>query len=432
MSIASGSANNDLYLLSLETKEAKHLTPHEGNALYGSGQWTSDSKGFFVVSDQDREFANLAYFDVTENKLSFLEDYDWDIESVQLSPDGKILATLANVEGYHALRLWSWPEREQLITPNLPAGLLGSLRFSQDNNKLTFTFSGSTVASEVWVYDLETQEVKQLTKSSQAGIDTASFVEPELIKYRTFDGLMIPALFYLPKSAKKDGRLPVIIDIHGGPESQSRPSFSRLNQFFLNHGYAILRPNVRGSTGYGKTFGHLDDVEKREDSVRDIAYAIEWLKQNGYVDPKKIVAMGGSYGGYMTLACLTLYPDLFAAGVDTVGIANFVTFLERTGAYRRKLRESEYGSLEKDKDFLISISPIYKSDRIRAPLFVIHGANDPRVPISEAEQIVEAVKKQGGIVKYMRFEDEGHGLAKRENQIEAYTQVVEFLDQYLK
>jgi dipeptidyl aminopeptidase/acylaminoacyl peptidase len=432
LSVASGSANNDLYLLNLATKETKHLTPHEGTALYFTGPWTLDNKGFFVVSDQGREFSNLAYFDLAENKLSFIEDYDWDIEDVKLAHDGKTLATLANVEGYHALRLWSWPEREQLITPNLPAGLISSLRFSQDDQKLTFTLSGSTIASEVWVFDLETQAVKQLTKSDAAGIDPASFIEPELIKYESFDGLVIPAFFYLPKGAKKDSSLPVIIDIHGGPESQSRPSFSRLNQFFLNHGYAILRPNVRGSTGYGKTYTHLDDVKLREDSVKDIAYAIEWLKGSGYIDAKKIVAMGGSYGGYMTLACLTLYPDLFAAGVDTVGIANFVSFLELTSPYRRKLRESEYGSLETDRDFLASISPIHKVDKIKAPLFVIHGANDPRVPINEAEQIVAAVKQRGGIVEYLRFEDEGHGLAKRENQIKAYTRVVEFLDQYLQ
>jgi dipeptidyl aminopeptidase/acylaminoacyl peptidase len=432
LSVASGSANNDLYLLNLETKETKHLTPHEGLALYEAGPWTLDNQGFFVISDQEREFLNLAYFDLTESKLSFIEDYEWDLEGVQLSYDGRILETLANVDGYHVLRLWSWPEREQLITPNLPAGLLSSVRFSRDSKKLTFTFSGSTIASEVWIYDLETQDVRQLTKSNLAGIDPKSFVEPELITYATFDGRMIPALFYLPQGAKQDGTLPVIIDIHGGPEGQSRPSFSRLNQFFLNHGYAILRPNVRGSTGYGKTFSHLDDVQLREDSVKDIAHAVEWLKQSGYINSKKIVAMGGSYGGYMTLACLTLYPDLFAAGVDTVGIANFVTFLERTGAYRRKLRESEYGSLEKDKEFLNSISPIHKVDRIQAPLFVIHGANDPRVPISEAEQIVAAIKTRNGIVEYMRFEDEGHGLAKRENQIKAYTRVVEFLDRYLK
>lgn len=431
ISIASASTNNDLYLLDLETKELTHLTPHEGNALYEAGPWTPDGAGFFVLSDQDREFSNLAYLELAEGRLKFLEDLDFDVEDVALSPDGKILATVVNVEGYHQIRLWTWPERGWLPTPLAPPGLLSSLRFSQDGEKLIFTLTGSRFPSDLWLYDLETHETLSLTESALGAIPAHSFVEPRLIKYPTFDARKIPALFYLPKGAARDGSLPVIIDIHGGPEAQARPSFSRLHQYFLNAGYAILRPNVRGSTGYGKTFMSLDDVYLREDSVKDIAYAVAWLQQSGYADPEKIVVMGASYGGYMVLAALTLYPDLFAAGINIVGIANFVTFLERTAPYRRQLRASEYGSLERDREFLSSISPIHKVDQIRAPLFVIHGANDPRVPISEAEQIVTAIKERHGIVEYLRFEDEGHGLAKRENQIKAYTKVVEFLDRYV-
>lgn len=431
-SVFTSNLNDDLYLLDLSAKQTKHLTPHEGDALYDAGLWTTDGKGFFVLSDQGREFINLAYFDITAGKMNFLEDRNWDVNDVQLSPDGKTLATLVNAEGYDELRLWSWPDRKTLPTPpNMPKGLVIALRFSHDSKQLTFTLNGSRYPSDVWLYDFESQQIRQLTHSSLAGVAPESFVEPMLIKYRTFDNRMIPGFFYLPEGAKRDRSLPVIIDIHGGPESQAVPSFGRVNQYFLNHGYAVLQPNVRGSTGYGKAYTHLDDVGLREDSVKDIAYAVEWLKGSGYIDPSKIIVMGGSYGGYMVLACLTLYPDLFAAGVDTVGIANFVTFLELTAPYRRSLREAEYGSLEKDRDVLVAISPIHKVDRIRAPLFVIHGANDPRVPIGEAEQIVAAVKRRGGVVEYMRFEDEGHGLAKRENQIEAYAKVVEFLDHYV-
>jgi dipeptidyl aminopeptidase/acylaminoacyl peptidase len=434
ISVASASLNNDLYLLDIETKQIQHLTPHEENAIYSAGPWTRDSQGFFVLSDQAREFVNLAYLDITQDQMSFLEDLNWDVEGVGLSRDGKILGTVVNVEGYRQLRLWNWPERTPLPVPSLPQGLLASVRISrlsEQNQKLTFSLISPRYPGDVWMYDLATQEVRQLTHSSLGTVDAESFVEPTLIKYPTFDGRMIPAFFYLPKGANRDGRLPVVIDIHGGPESQARPVFSRVNQYLLHRGYAILQPNVRGSTGYGKAYTHLDDVHLREDSVIDIAYAVEWLKRSGYIDPAKIVVMGGSYGGYMVLACLTLYPDLFAAGVDIVGIANFVTFLERTAPYRRHLRESEYGSLEKDRELLVSISPIHRVDRIRAPLFVIHGANDPRVPIGEAEQIVAAVEQRGGIIEYLRFEDEGHGLAKRENQIQAYTRVVEFLDQYV-
>jgi len=431
-SVFTSNLNNDLYLLDLKTKQVRHLTPHKGDALYDAGPWTPDGKGFFVLSDQDREFINLAYVDISTGQMNFLEDLNWDVNDVELSRDGKILATLVNVNGYDEMRLWSWPDRKALSTPpNMPRGLVTSLRFSWDSKKLTFTLNGSRYPSDVWLYDLDSQKFQQLTHSSLAGIDPQSFVEPTLIEYPTFDHRMIPAFFYLPQGAKRDRSLPVIIDIHGGPEAQALPSFGRVNQYFLNHGFAVLQPNVRGSTGYGKSYTHLDDVHLRENSVTDIAYAVQWLKGTGYIDPNKIIVMGGSYGGYMVLACLTLYPDLFAAGVDIVGIANFVTFLERTAPYRRALREAEYGSLEKDRDLLVAISPIHRVDRIRAPLFVIHGANDPRVPIGEAEQIVAAVKQRGGIVEYMRFEDEGHGLAKRENQIAAYTKVVEFLNRYV-
>jgi len=236
----------------------------------------------------------------------------------------------------------------------------------------------------------------------------------------------------LPTGAKKDGSLPVILSVHGGPESQERPWFAKLYQYYLSRGYAILAPNVRGSAGYGKAFMAMDNIKKRPEALKDLVWAVEFLKSSGYVNPKKIAVMGGSYGGYSTLAMLTMYPDLWAAGVDIVGIANFETFLKNTGAWRRKLRESEYGYLDKDLDFMKSISPIYMADKITAPLMVIQGANDPRVPQIEADQIAEKVKAKGGVVEYLLFPDEGHGLAKIPNQIKAYTAAADFLDKYVK
>ncbi|MET0752841.1 MAG: alpha/beta fold hydrolase, partial [Pyrinomonadaceae bacterium] len=241
----------------------------------------------------------------------------------------------------------------------------------------------------------------------------------------------------LPKSLpyiynKDNTKLDVIVSVHGGPEGQERPNFNPLYQYFLSRGYAILATNVRGSTGYGKTFTHLDDVRKREDSVKDLAYAVEWLKTKGGADAKRIAVMGGSYGGYMTLAAVTLYPDLWAAAVDTVGIANWESFLKNTSGYRRRQREVEYGMLDKDLDFLKSISPLARVDKIKAPLFVIQGKNDPRVPYTEAEQNVKAVKAKGGIVEYKLYDDEGHGISKIKNRLELYPLVADFLDKYMK
>jgi dipeptidyl aminopeptidase/acylaminoacyl peptidase len=253
-----------------------------------------------------------------------------------------------------------------------------------------------------------------------------------LVHYPTFDGRDIPAFFSLPNTDTGSGETPVIVDIHGGPESQRRPSFNSVKQYLLANGYAVFEPNVRGSSGYGKSYAALDDVEKRMDSVADIKAAVEWLHDHPAVDPDRIVAMGGSYGGFMVLAAMTEYPELWAAGVDIVGIANFVTFLENTGDWRRELREAEYGSLAADREFLESISPINRVEAISSPLFVLHGANDPRVPVDEAEQIVDRAREQGVPVEKLVFEDEGHGITKLENRIEAYQEIVDFLETHVE
>jgi dipeptidyl aminopeptidase/acylaminoacyl peptidase len=310
----------------------------------------------------------------------------------------------------------------------MPEGVLGDFEFSQDGSRLAFTLTGPERNPDVWVVDLPDGEPRRLTRSSTAGISPSTFRRPKVVRYPSFDGREIPALFHEPVGASIADDAPVIVNVHGGPESQSRPLFAPVTQYLLGRGYAVFAPNVRGSTGYGKAYTHLDDVELRMDSVKDLAYAAEWLRGRGH---EKIAVMGGSYGGFMVLAALTEYPELWTAGVDIVGIANLVTFLENTGSYRRALREPEYGSLERDRDFLKSISPIHKAQEITAPLMVIHGKNDPRVPVGEAEQIVEKVRNNGGAVEYLMYEDEGHGLAKLKNRLDAYPKIVAFLDEHL-
>jgi len=269
------------------------------------------------------------------------------------------------------------------------------------------------------------------TKSDHQGIDESKLVDATLLTMKASDGVPLSTWWYAQREDPSE-KLPVVIIVHGGPEAQATPGFSALQQYLALSGYAVATPNVRGSLGFGKSFAHLDDKEKRQDSVRDLHEIGEMLASRPEVDPKRIALFGGSYGGYMVLAGLTLYPTQWAAGVDIVGIANFRTFLEQTAPYRRALREAEYGSLEKDGALLDRISPIHMVDKIAAPLMVIHGTRDPRVPIGEARQVVEALKKRGLPVALLTYEDEGHGLAKLKNRLDAYPQVVKFLDEQVR
>jgi dipeptidyl aminopeptidase/acylaminoacyl peptidase len=475
------SLDNDLYLVEIATKEAMLLTPHEGAAQFEDVHFQPNGHYLFLTTNKGREFQSLAELNLQTKKIDILDDTPWDVGSVAQSLSGGMLAYTINKDGFSELYVRTLDtDGKPLITVPGPKGqpvelpgkgVVSGLSFSHDGDKLAFVFNGARFNADVWLYDVKAKKLSQVTHNSRAGIPQESFVEPELIHYRSFDGRMIPAWYYRPQASAANtplpmntagttrinvityngtlppfkssldllpaarplaNGLPVIISVHGGPEGQALPTFSSVDQYFLSRGYAILAPNVRGSTGYGKTFSHLDDVFKREDSVKDLAAAVDWLKGEGGADPKRIAVMGGSYGGYMVLAAITLYPDIWSAAVEMFGIANFETNLKRTSGYRRKLREREYGTLDKDLDFLKSISPIYKVDRIRAPLFVLQGRNDPRVPYTESEQIVKALKDRNRPVEYILFEDEGHGFVKLNNRLRMYPQIVEFLDKYMK
>ena len=416
--------NNDLYGLDLESGETTLLTPHEGDARFGSVNVVPDENSMYLATDRDGDFVRLARLDLSTLDITYLTPDDHDVEEVELSRDGRYLAVTRNVGGYSDLLFFNG-RGGRMPDPEVPRGIVGGLDFSPDSKKLAFTLVGPARNPDVWTLDLPDGEAKRLTRSSTAGIPPRSFRRPEIVRYPSFDGRDISAVFYEPE----EKNAPVVVNVHGGPESQSRPAFAPVTQYLLGRGLAVFSPNVRGSTGYGKAFTHLDDVRLRMDSVKDLAHAAYWLRERGH---EKIAVMGGSYGGFMVLAALTEYPDLWSAGVDIVGIANLVTFLENTGSYRRKLREPEYGSLERDGDFLRSISPIHKADRITAPLMVIHGKNDPRVPVGEAEQIVDKVSQNGGSVEYLLYEDEGHGLAKLKNRLDAYPKIAAFLDEHLR
>jgi dipeptidyl aminopeptidase/acylaminoacyl peptidase len=428
---------NALLLVDTATGEARQLTPDvaEGPARHISAQWSADGRGLYLLSDRGRQFLSPAWLDLATGEMIYLREDQWDAEGLSLSPDGTRLALVTNVDGASRVELFDiaagWEGRVALPSPDLPEGVVAGVRWSPDGARIAFTFAPPDDAMDVWIWDVASQTRRRATQSARGGLADTAFVAPQLVRYPTFDERQIPAYLFPPRGVEPRG-LPLVVFVHGGPESQLRPAFNPVIQYLAASGYAVLAPNVRGSSGYGYTYQSLDDVRLRMDSVADLAAAVRWLGDQGIADPRRIAVMGGSYGGFMTLSALTTYPDLWAAGVDIVGIANFVTFLENTGPWRRKLREPEYGSLENDRDFLEAISPIRHVDAITAALFVVHGANDPRVPVGETEQIVAALGARGVPVEYLRFEDEGHGLIKRANRVKAYPEIARFLDAQVK
>ena len=429
--------HNQLFLVNCDNGAIRQLTAQpqgDGPALYQSGVWSHDSQYLYLLSNHGRQFLSLAQLDLVSHELTYLEDDLWDTELLTVTHDGTRLAIVKNEDGYSRLSLYDlsqgWQGRQSLSVPDLPHATISELTWSQDGSRLALVAQFANHAPDIGIWDLTEQRFWWATNSSFGGIPPEVLREPSLIRYTSFDQREIPAWLYLPDGGE-ERNLPFVIYVHGGPESQSRPVLNVVVQYLLGRGYGVLVPNVRGSTGYGYAYQSLDDVRLRMDSVTDLQYAVHWLRTKQLADPRRIAVMGGSYGGFMVLAALTTYPDLWAAGVEIVGIANFVTFLENTSSWRRKLRESEYGNLENDREFLEQISPIRSVDRIAAPLFVVHGANDPRVPVGEAEQIVTALQTRKVPVEYLRFEDEGHGLIKRANRLVAYPAIARFLDEHV-
>lgn len=431
---ARASFDHELYLLDLDAGELEQLTDHSDPVRYTSPAWAPDGSSIYLSTDESADTRELVRLDPDQRSFETIRTGGpWNVAGVAVPHDANRLVFTRNVDGYTEVTITDIRadgDVHEIATAALPEGVAGGISFFPGGDRFAITGNSRAINPNVYVVDAPSGEATRWTDASTAGIPRRTLRTPALIRYESFDGLEIPALFTLPQ-AYQPGETPVIVDIHGGPEGQRRPSFSAVQQYFLARGYAIFEPNVRGSSGYGREYTHLDDVENRMDSVADIAAGLDWLEQHDAVDSDRFVAFGGSYGGFMVLASLTEFPDRWAAGIDIVGIANFVTFLENTGDWRRELREAEYGSLEEDREFLEAISPINNAERIEAPLFVLHGANDPRVPVGEAEQIVEVVAERDVPVRKLIFEDEGHGFAKLENRIEAYSAIAEFLDEYV-
>jgi dipeptidyl aminopeptidase/acylaminoacyl peptidase len=420
------SANESyLYWCDVATKKLTPINPQKDKKIaYGDALWSKDGRGVYYTSDESGEFQQLTYHELATGKKTIVSgNIAWDVTGLALADNGRRLAYVTNEDGMSKLYVFDLQTNwEEMDLPQLPVGLIFGLEFSKDGTELGMTLNTSQTSSDVYSIKLATRELVRWTFSEIGGLNAEKFVTPQLIHYQTFDKVngkprMIPAFYYKPRGAS--GKLSVIISIHGGPEGQARPGFSSTYQYWLNElGIAVLVPNVRGSSGYGKTYLTLDNGYKREESVKDIGALLDWIAQQPELDADRVGVTGGSYGGYMTLATLCTYNDRIRAAVDVVGISNFVTFLESTQEYRRDLRRVEYGD-ERDpkmREFLTKISPTTNAHKITKPLFVIQGLNDPRVPATESEQMVKTVRKNGGTVWYLVAKDEGHGFRKKVNR----------------
>lgn len=431
-----------LHLLDLQSGSRARITSDTGqNVAYANARFAADGKSIFAATDLDSEFRRLAEFalpargqTIGKPRRVLTADISWDVSEFELSPDGKIIALITNEDGIGTLRVVNARSGKEQRTPKLPVGILSNLNWHENGRDLAFNVSSAKSPSDVFSLDVRSGKVERWTESETGGLAPANFVEPELVKFKSFDGLQISAFVYRPDPNKFPGKRPVMISIHGGPESQSRPGFQARNNYLLNEmGIALVVPNVRGSAGYGKTFLTLDNGFKREDSVRDIGAVIDWVQSARGLDPERIGVIGGSYGGYMVLASMVHFNDRLRCGVDIVGISNFVTFLKNTQDYRRDLRRAEYGD-ERDpamRKFLERISPTTNVQKIKKPLFVVQGQNDPRVPVTESEQMVRAIRDNGGAVWYLMARDEGHGFAKKRNADFQFLATILFLQEFL-
>ncbi|RFU65106.1 S9 family peptidase [Peribacillus glennii] len=418
------STDNDLGLLQIGTGQVSWLTQHSGEASFKDPHFSSDGNHLFLLTNKDREFFGLASLNFLNKNLTWLLQEQWDLEELTINKGKNKLAFSINERGI-SRGMVADLEQNALFTWKTPMGVIANLVFSEDDQNIAFIFSGPAHPPDIWHVDLHTMQAQE-KHTTTVGELAGHLIEPFFISYRSFDNLDIPALYYQPKNTAY--KLPVVIYLHGGPETQSRPEFNPLLQHLLSQGYAICTPNVRGSTGYGKTYSHLDDARRRMDSVKDLVWLVQWLITAENVDPKKIALIGGSYGGFMVLSAITHYPDFWSAAIDISGISSIKAFLQHTSPWRRKQREAEYGTVERDAEFFDRIDPIHYTERITAPLMVIHGATDPRVPIEESEQLVNRLRSRGHPVRYIRFEDEGHSLAKRVNRRVAYSAIVDFLN----
>lgn len=426
--------DNNLYLADLATGAETLLTPHEGPGSFGGGVFAPDGRSVHLSSNQKSDLAAFARIALDAQGrpgpigVVAARD-DAELQELAIDETGTTAALVWNVAGRSELAFVDLATGKSTPGPALPAEIAAGLVFSKDGKRMAMTLSGAAAPSDVWVLERETGRLRQITRSPHAGVNLAELVRPSLVRFRAHDGLELTGWLYRPPG--KSGPGPIVLSFHGGPEGQERPSFRSDYQALLARGIAVLAPNVRGSSGFGKRFVNLDNGPLRRDGVRDIETCVGHVVKAGVADPRRIGIMGGSYGGYMVMAGLTRYPEAFAAGADLFGVVNFATFFAHTEPWMAAISKVEYGDPEMQADLLRELSPIHEVDRVKAPTIVLHGANDTNVPVVEAEQVVESLKKRGVPVEYVLFPDEGHGFRKTSNRIRSTVAIVRWFDRYL-
>jgi dipeptidyl aminopeptidase/acylaminoacyl peptidase len=425
--------DQDIYLCSIRTGEHRHLSPHEDEVKFLPGPWKPDGRGFYLLSDQGREFVGLAFFDVKTDSIHWLVTPDWDVQDVAVSRDGRYLAWIINEDGYSRLYVRDDSAGKVRDFPDFPRGVCSHLCFNPVASQLALYLSRPMEPTNLYLLNVETGEMRWLTQSFLGGIPEAEMVNPELIRYPTFDGRMIPAFLYKPNDLKPSEQVPVVLSIHGGPEGQEVPKYAHdgFYQYLLSRNIGVLTPNIRGSSGYGKSYQKMIHRDWGGAELRDLEHAALYLRSLAWVDPNRLGVFGGSFGGFATLSCVTRLPDYWAAAVDIAGPSNLLTFARSVPQFWRRSMRQWLGDLEEDMDRLRERSPIQYLDNVHVPLLVIQGANDPRVTKAESDQMVERLKALGRTVEYLVFEDEGHGFTKTSNRLKALRASAKWFEKHL-
>jgi dipeptidyl aminopeptidase/acylaminoacyl peptidase len=427
-----GEDANDVHMLDMESGKLEPLFQPDVASLYASFAWLPDGSGFYLATNQDREFVGLAYYSLEDATLEWIETYEGDVSNVELSDNGRYLTWQVNDGGYSRLYARNLATGADIQPPTLPEGIY-SVATAADAPVASILISATGTPGDVVAWNLADGSTTTVVQSSIAGLDPERFVAPESVTYPARDGVELQGFLYLPDPTQFDFRAPVVVDVHGGPTGQSRPGWEPITQYLVNKGIAVFAVNVRGSTGFGKTYTRLDNQEKRLDSVRDLVDTVRHLAEDDRVNGNRVAVMGGSYGGYMVNAVLGAHPGVFDAGVSMVGVSDWVRALEDASPGLKASDRIEYGDIrdERWREFYAVNSPINNAEKISVPLLVQHGANDPRDPVTESDRLVQAVRDAGSTVRYMRFPDEGHSLAKRKNKVAFYRELSSFLEEQL-